>query len=348
MENKKEFILNVLFYALIFGLVYLFCNYLLGIFAPFLIGFLFALAAVKIASKLFKSETKLVRILSLILLFIVIIGVVSLFTALGINELIEFIGSIPNLYKQYVEPVLLNLNKNANLDLPFGIEADLNGITNDLLESIKTLVSNISTYIVSGATSLISNTTNILVSALTMLITAFYVAADYENIINYLKSLFQGKTKALYEEVSDFLLNTVFLVIRSYGLIMLITFIELLIGFLILGINNFALIALITAFLDILPILGVGTVLIPWGIFEMVVGNIALGVELIVLYLVITIIRNIIEPKLVGGSLDLHPLATLFAMLVGLSLFGVLGMFGLPLVTSFFVKREQKANVETK
>lgn len=348
MENKKEFILNVLFYALIFGLAYLFCNYLLGIFAPFLIGFLFALAAVKIASKLFKSETKLVRILSLILLFIVIIGVVSLFTALGINELIEFIGSIPNLYKQYVEPVLLNLNKNANLDLPFGIEADLNGITNDLLESIKTLVSNISTYIVSGATSLISNTTNILVSALTLLITAFYVAADYENIINYLKSLFQGKTKALYEEVSDFLLNTVFLVIRSYGLIMLITFIELLIGFLILGIDNFALIALITAFLDILPILGVGTVLIPWGIFEMVVGNIALGVELIVLYLVITIIRNIIEPKLVGGSLDLHPLATLFAMLVGLSLFGVLGMFGLPLVTSFFVKREQRAKVEAK
>lgn len=335
MENKKEFIINVLYYALIFGLVYLFCNYLLGIFAPFIIGFLFAYFAIQITKKVFKKDNKLIRILSLILLFIVVATIISIFAALGVNQIIDFIGSIPGLYKQYVEPVLLDLGENSKLiDLPF-IQFDIN----DLLDAIKTLISNISTYIVSAATSLISNSTNILISLLTLIITAFYAVVDYENIINYLESLLSGKAKKIYDEASDFLLNTVFKVLKSYILIMLLTFVELLIGFFIFKIDNFALIAMITAILDILPVVGVGTVLIPWGIFEFVVGNIPLGIELIILYIVITVVRNIVEPKIVGGELDLHPLATLFAMMVGLSLFGILGLFGFPLLLSFIVKK---------
>ena len=336
MENKKEFIINVLYYALIIGAVYLFCNYLLGILSPFIIGFLFAYFAIKITKKIFKKDTKLIRIISLILLFVIAGAVISLFAALGINQIIDFIGSIPSLYRQYVEPVLIDLSENSKLiDLP-------DDVINTLLDSIKGLVSSVSTFIVSAATSVISNSTNILISLLTMLITSFYVVVDYEVIFDYLDSSLGGKAKKMYDEAKDFLLNTVFKVLRSYILIMLLTFVELLIGFFILKINNFALIAMIVAFLDILPVVGVGTVLIPWGIFEFIVGNVPLGIELIVLYLIITIIRNIVEPKIVGGNLDLHPLATLFAMMVGLSLFGILGLFGMPLLLSFLVKKAKK------
>lgn len=344
MENKKDFIINVLYYALIIGIAYLFCNYLLGIFAPFLLGFLFAFIAVRIAKFVFKKETNLVRIISLILLYLVVIGVIALLTALGINELIEFFEQIPTLYKQYVEPVLQGIGVDINTadkNLPLEMQSEIRDTVSSLLSSIKTLVSNISSYIVGGVSGLISNTTSALIAVLTIIITSFFVAADYENIISYIESMMPKKIKSLYDEITDFLVNTVLLVAKSYGIIMFITFVELFIGLMLIGVNNFALISMITAFLDILPILGVGTILIPWFIFELIVGKTTMGIMLAVLYIIITIVRNIIEPKIVGGNLGLHPLAALFSMLVGVQLFGVIGMFGLPILISFLVKRSE-------
>ena len=121
-----------------------------------------------------------------------------------------------------------------------------------------------------------------------------------------------------------------------------ITFVELLIGLTVFGISNSGMWSLMIAFLDILPVLGVGTVLIPWGLSCLITGRALLGIELLVLYIIITIIRNIIEPKMVGTSLDLHPLATLITMIVGARMFSAVGMFGFPLALSFFQLRKKK------
>lgn len=343
MQEKKEFIINVLYYALIFGLVYLFCNYLLGIFGPFILGFLFAYFAVRVAKKIFKKESKLNRIFALVILYLIVIAAISLLIVLGINELSDFIAAFPSLYKQYVEPVLEGLGSdiNVNNNLPINITTDIESIYQTLLDSIKDTISTISSSIVSSGTNFISSTTGVIISVLTMVITSFFVVADYEKIIWYFESLLSPNAREVYEEIKDFMFNTVFKVVKCYAIIMLITFVELFIGLGILGVSNFALVAMITAFLDILPVLGVGTILIPWALFELLVNNIFLGVGLLVLYVIITVIRNVLEPKFVGDSLDIHPLATLFTMLVGLQLFGVLGMFGLPLACSFFIKRKE-------
>ena len=122
---------------------------------------------------------------------------------------------------------------------------------------------------------------------------------------------------------------------------MLITFIELAIGLTVFKINNSVMLSLLISVLDIFPVLGVGTVLIPWGIICLFTGKVLLGIELLILYIIITVIRNIIEPKFVGNDLGLHPLATLVAMIVGLRLFGIVGMLGIPLITAFFVTRKK-------
>lgn len=341
MENKKEFIINIVYYAIIIGLVFLFCNYLLGILAPFIFGFMFAYAAINISNKLFKKDTKLFRSISLVIFYILVVGIIAILAALGISELMDFIKTIPTIYKQYVEPVINNTSITPiNNGIIENLQLDINEITADISNSINTLLSNVSSYIVSKVTVLISNTTSILIAILTTLITSFFVVFDYEEIFAYFESLMSDDTKKVYFDIKDFLLNTVFLVIKSYCLIMFVTFAELLVGLMIIGIPNFALISMAIAILDILPILGVGTVLIPWGIFEIIIGNVSTGIMIIVLYLIITFVRNIIEPKIVGGNLGLHPLATLFSMLLGLELFGILGMFGLPLFLSFFMKRK--------
>ena len=107
---------------------------------------------------------------------------------------------------------------------------------------------------------------------------------------------------------------------------MLITFSLLLIGFLVLGIKYALILSFICAIVDILPILGVGSVLIPFAIIEFAKGNLKLGIGLVVLYLIITVSRQIIEPKIIGAKIGIHPLLTLFSMYLGLSLFGVFGI----------------------
>ena len=138
------------------------------------------------------------------------------------------------------------------------------------------------------------------------------------------------------------LLDNIFKILKAYGTIIIITFTELLIGFWILRINNSALLALMIAIMDILPIVGVGTALIPWFLIEIIMGQYWLGLGLLVIYVIITIVRNIIEPRLVGTNLGLPPLVTLIGMIVGLGLAGLVGMIGLPLLFAFIIYLKNK------
>lgn len=82
--------------------------------------------------------------------------------------------------------------------------------------------------------------------------------------------------------------------------------------------------------------------MIPWIGFSLLNGDVAFGIELAVIYVIVTVIRNIIEPKIVGGNLGLHPVLTLASMLVGVQFFGVIGLFGLPLFISFMLYLNKK------
>lgn len=125
--------------------------------------------------------------------------------------------------------------------------------------------------------------------------------------------------------------------IKSYSIIMSITFVELSIGLSILKISNPFLIALAISVFDILPILGAGGVLLPWAIFSLILGNVPLGIGLFILYGVIMVVRQVIEPKIVGQQIGLHPIATLLCMFIGAKLLGVIGLFLFP-ITATIIK----------
>ena len=108
---------------------------------------------------------------------------------------------------------------------------------------------------------------------------------------------------------------------------MLMTFAEVLVGLSILRVRYALLMSLIIAVVDILPILGTGTVLIPWAIFSYVTGDGGLGTGLLILYAIVLILRQLIEPRIVGSSLGLHPLATLASIYLGIKLIGLGGIF---------------------
>ena len=108
--------------------------------------------------------------------------------------------------------------------------------------------------------------------------------------------------------------------------------------FSIIGVKYQFIIAAFIAVFDIMPVLGTGGIMIPWAIASLILGNTARGIELFVIYVIVTAIRNYVEPKIVGVQLGLHQIVTLVSMFIGLRLFGFLGLFGLPVAISYFWK----------
>lgn len=132
--------------------------------------------------------------------------------------------------------------------------------------------------------------------------------------------------------------------LKAQGTLMLITFFELAVGFLVLGVELPILLAALTALVDALPVFGTGTVLLPWAVAEFLSGHIPQALELGGLYLVISAVRSLLEPKLVGDRVGLPPLAALLCMYVGFQAFGVAGMILSPLC-AIFVKEAHDCGV---
>lgn len=166
---------------------------------------------------------------------------------------------------------------------------------------------------------------------------SFYFSADLEKINRTLALLFPEKQRHTLFLIKEELFSVVFGYIRAYSLIIALTFVELFIGLSIIGTRYTFLISFLIAIIDILPVLGAGTVLVPWGIILLLFGNLRSGVCILVLYLIITVIRQMAEPKIVGNFLGLHPLCTLLAMYVGVQLCGIWGLFLFPV--AFIVAR---------
>lgn len=119
--------------------------------------------------------------------------------------------------------------------------------------------------------------------------------------------------------------------LRAQVILMAVTFLLLAVGFLLMGVDTAILLAAGIALLDALPVFGTGTVLLPWALFCMLNENLRRGVSLLALYAVLWLTRSLLEPKLVASQAGLHPLAALFSMYLGFSLFGVVGMLLAPL-----------------
>jgi sporulation integral membrane protein YtvI len=123
--------------------------------------------------------------------------------------------------------------------------------------------------------------------------------------------------------------------LRAQGLLMLVTFGELTVGFLILQVDLALLLAALVALVDALPVFGTGTVLLPWALFSLLSGDWKLALGLAVLYGLVSAVRSLLEPRLVGQKAGLPPLAALFAMYVGFRALGVWGMLLSPLAAIF-------------
>lgn len=173
---------------------------------------------------------------------------------------------------------------------------------------------------------------SVLVATIVTFISAYFFIAEREEVIEWFRRVTPDPVVKRMSMITDNLKYAVGGYFRAQVKIMLVVFVILLAGFLVLGVHFNFLLALLIAFLDFLPFFGTGTALLPWAVYKFMVGNYKMMAGLLILYGITQLVRQLIQPKLVGDSMGLKPLPTLVFLYVGYKLGGVFGMiFAVPL-----------------
>ncbi len=345
MEKKKDFLVNLAYWAVIGVAVFLGLKYLLPITVPFILGILVAWLVVWVSRKV-RCNHKLFRLALAILVYGIIGLTISELSIHGISALTDLAGWLPNYYEQQLFPFITKVYDwvvQSFHSLDPAIISALEMLKDSGLSSLKGLVSQFLSIVLNWISGLAAGIPNLVLSLLAMIFSTVFVVSDYDNIADFAKAHIPPKVSKVLNSVRVYLTDTLFVVIRSYALIMLLTCTELSILFSVFGIANPILKAAVIAVFDIMPILGTGGIMIPWAIIALVLGNIPMALELFLIYAIVTVVRNYVEPKIVGTQLGLHPIVTLVAMFIGLRIFGFWGLFGLPVAISYFWKQRQTA-----
>ena len=344
LKGRRKFLINVTFWAVIVALVYLVFKYFIHLIMPFFVALLFAALMRPVVRWLvakLRMPQGVAGVIVTVLFFAVIGTLIALLTLRIISGVGDVFTLLPQLYRDSIEPGLVNLFDRiqdfaARYDM--NLEETLENIGPQILSAAGNAVSSVSGRVVTWVSTLVTRVPRFLVSLIICVVATFFMSVDYERMISVLMHLFPERAQSVLADARRSLSKVIRQYGRSYVLILLITFAELTLGLLILRVKRFALVALLIAILDIFPVLGTGTVLIPWAVISLIQSQFGRGIGLLILYAVITVIRQVIEPRIVGKHVGLHPLITLICMFVGTSLFGVIGLFGLPILMAILLE----------
>lgn len=335
-ESKKKFIINVVYIVVIAAIVYLSLKYLLNLIMPFFIAFVVASLLhplIKLLKRKLKTNKKWVAAVVTVVALCTVGVLAGLIIAKLVSTIISFVESLPAYYLNVISPAIETVfEKITRLLAAVNIEVDLSMsmITASLYEKLVDF-----SGLFSGAYSVISELPSLLITVIVTIISIFFMTTDFDNIGKWVMAQLPGRTARSLIEIKVYVTKILFRYIRSYTLILFITFTELLLFFtithFIAGLENVVALAAVIAVFDILPIVGTGMVLLPWSIISLITGDVPLGICIFVAYVVIVVARQFIEPKVIGQQVGLHPLVTLMGMIVGSKLFGVIGLFGLPI-----------------
>lgn len=334
-EKQRAFIIHFIYYALILTLIYFFFRHVIYSIMPFLIGFAIAFMLRPIIKRLSTWSKGYEKIWSfaMILLFYLTIGVfLTILSMKGFAIVKEFFANVPFLYEQYLQPLIDNVVVSIEelIQSNDGLATNLAALLDNISTSLSAFMSSISKAALSMFTGFAGSVPNLVISFFFAIISSFFFASDYRHITSFIIRQFPQRQKDAILAIRYYISGTVMSFIIAYGKLMTLTFIELSIGLWILGVENAMVIAFIIAVFDVLPVLGTGGIMIPWILLSFMNTQPKLAIGLLILYLIITVVRNIIEPKIVGKQIGLHPLLMLLCMYLGVKLFGFLGLFIMP------------------
>ena len=331
MKRCFRMILNIVIPLLGLCLVIFLGPRLLHFFMPFVVGWILALLANPLV-RFLERRVKLVRRHSSMLIIIAALAIViGLFYGAGLlvyREMGSFLADAPEIYQSVIAEIgdaLQNGRKLAEY-FPQNLQPPLLAFSDNLDGLFGKLVSRAAEPTVQIAGHVAKSIPNLLVNMVIIILSSYLFLADRESIMRWLKE----HLPAFVFRYIEYMKRDAKGLIGGYFLaqfrIMCVVALILAAGFLVLGVRYGVLLAFLTAILDFLPIFGTGTVLFPWAVVKLFAGEYAYATGLILLYILTQVVRQIIQPKIVGESMGLPPLMTLFLLYLGFKLRGLTGM----------------------
>lgn len=348
-KTKKRLgkIINVAYICMLAAVAYIGFKYGLPLIMPFIV----ALCLVALTQPLIrrierrrKVSHKLFSVLLLALLYIT--AGTALF--LIVNSFIVWcrgaLSALPQYYATTIAPTVETITEKINDFLGSSTGSLIlnnDGITG-WLQSLVSSVSRKGLDLIAGFTM---NIPRFLIALLFTVMLSFSISLRYDSVVAFIKRQLPVKAKKMLSDIRNVMVGTILKYLRAFLILMLITFAELTIGLLILRVPNALGLAALIALLDILPVFGTGTVLIPWALVELIEKNYLFAVGLAILYITITIIRNVIEPKIVGSSLGMNAVVSLLSIYLGFKLFGIGGMIFMPIAVQVLLSLHKNGSI---
>ena len=331
MQYWTKVIKNIVYVLLIFlGL----CIALkLSIFyMPFLVAFIISLI-IEPAIKFIMRKTNLTRRTSSIIIFVLVFVIILGLLAWGLITLFSESSSLLQSLNDYFDKLYIQfqgLISQFNFDKIHLSEEVLQVIQNSTGDILETA----SNWLRNGLTGLINVVTSIPSIAICFgitIIALYFICVDKIYIIDQIEHhLPKVWVMRMGRHLKD-LISTLGGYLKAEATLILVSFVISLIGLYVLEFTGFniqypLLMALFIGFVDALPILGSGTVMIPWAIISALNGDLALGIAIVTLFIIMSVVRQFLEPKLVSKNIGVHPIFTLIAMYTGFKITGVIGL----------------------
>ncbi|NLY18049.1 MAG: sporulation integral membrane protein YtvI [Clostridiaceae bacterium] len=332
-EPVRRMIISIIRVALILLGVYLLIR--LSLYCiPFVIAFILSSLIEPVVSFLerkVKIPRKIGSVFSIFLVLSVLGTILGLVITRLVREIINVYNQINEIFgslQLFFEAVIERVNR-FYISLPKTISDTIDQYFADAASNAKELL----TPMVNGITNFTLSLPQALVFLIVTILATYFITSDKDKINSFLDTQLPNQWMDKTRTVMNKLFSALFGWMRAQFILMIVTFTELTVAFLVMRIENGLLFAALIAIVDALPVFGVGTFLIPWGTIELLSGNYQRGLSLLLLYIIILVIRQLIEPKIVGQQIGIHPLLTLFSMYLGLQLMGIVGMIVGPVLT---------------
>lgn len=305
--------------------------WLLRFFMPFVIGWLIAMVANPLV-RFLERRLNLVRKHSSVLIVVAVLAAIigGLYFLVGrvIIELRSLAVDMPGIYEavRFEVTQALDALKRMAARMPSGFQEWFNRTNENLGGIVSSLMQKIAFPTVTVAGNVAKGIPAALVSSIVVILSAYFFIVEQDKFRDFARRMVPRSAAPYMELFRKDLKNLIGGYFLAQFRIMFVVAVVLAVGFLILGVRYGILLAVLIAILDFLPLFGTGTALFPWALVKLLSGEAAFAVGLILLYVLTQVVRQIIQPKIVGDSMGLPPLLTLFFLYVGFKIHGISGM----------------------
>ena len=344
MEDRKDLHRRILVNLGVALAGVLFLIFVVPQLVRFLMPLIVAWIVAMIANPIIRFLEKRIKIMrkhgSALVIILVLAALIAAFYGLAVlvaSQFSSWVTELPDVYDsvtQNLQHLFRSLHQKYNIipaDVKLAFDQRENMLDSYIQKAIDGLLKMVKSGSLSKVSSLASSMMDFLVYAILTILASYFMTVEKDHFTKLLQEKTPAGVQRIWDKIKKIFIRAIGGYFKAHFQIMIVIFFITVIPFAFMGISYSGLLAVVIAIVDFLPFFGAGTVLVPWAVYRLLTGSYTYAAILFVIYVVVLIVRQALEPKLIGDNIGTSPFETLVFMLVGYRLAGMLGLIvGIP------------------